>query len=63
MEKHLLRIIMVCCFNPCFNGTYSLTEIELHRQKIHFQCFNPCFNGTYSLTNTKKFEEISSQLF
>ena len=38
------------CFNPCFNGTYSLTHSE---QKSTFQAlkgFNPCFNGTYSLT-------------
>ena len=37
-------------FNPCFNGTYSLTNTKLSGTVICSSCFNPCFNGTYSLT-------------
>ena len=37
-------------FNPCFNGTYSLTNtVGLTKPTMYFS-FNPCFNGTYSLT-------------
>ena len=36
-------------FNPCFNGTYSLTHIGDFFEMLG-GCFNPCFNGTYSLT-------------
>ena len=38
------------CFNPCFNGTYSLTIKDIKEDEIVATCFNPCFNGTYSLT-------------
>ena len=37
-------------FNPCFNGTYSLTKQILSQYTDEQLCFNPCFNGTYSLT-------------
>ena len=37
-------------FNPCFNGTYSLT-CKPDRRIGYYTCFNPCFNGTYSLTS------------
>ena len=37
-------------FNPCFNGTYSLTHISQLSYAPEYPCFNPCFNGTYSLT-------------
>ena len=39
-------------FNPCFNGTYSLTTWDEYFMEIAEIGFNPCFNGTYSLTNT-----------
>ena len=38
------------CFNPCFNGTYSLTDLIQILFSLLILCFNPCFNGTYSLT-------------
>ena len=38
------------CFNPCFNGTYSLTYFAMSAAYLP-GCFNPCFNGTYSLTD------------
>ena len=38
-------------FNPCFNGTYSLTFELKSTQYDYIYCFNPCFNGTYSLTH------------
>ena len=40
---------IIASFNPCFNGTYSLTlQIAIiYQLAIRF---NPCFNGTYSLT-------------
>ena len=45
----LKKIKMETCFNPCFNGTYSLTTTtEGSGDKL--TSFNPCFNGTYSLT-------------
>ena len=37
-------------FNPCFNGTYSLTIYDLEDMALPSLSFNPCFNGTYSLT-------------
>ncbi|EDQ96054.1 hypothetical protein CLOBAR_01821 [Intestinibacter bartlettii DSM 16795] len=37
-------------FNPCFNGTYSLTTAICKRNVTRQSSFNPCFNGTYSLT-------------
>ena len=39
-----------CSFNPCFNGTYSLTPPIAVPIILGRLCFNPCFNGTYSLT-------------
>ena len=41
-------------FNPCFNGTYSLTVTSADRKYIYKVSFNPCFNGTYSLTKRIK---------
>ena len=38
------------CFNPCFNGTYSLTQKQNVNCTNILISFNPCFNGTYSLT-------------
>ena len=43
-------------FNPCFNGTYSLTKIFTFTKILRIQSFNPCFNGTYSLTMVLNFE-------
>ena len=40
---------MAQSFNPCFNGTYSLTVVVFQLEVMHYS-FNPCFNGTYSLT-------------
>ena len=37
-------------FNPCFNGTYSLTNTAIMKGIYLLGSFNPCFNGTYSLT-------------
>ena len=37
-------------FNPCFNGTYSLTFYLKTPNVLGKTRFNPCFNGTYSLT-------------
>ena len=39
-------------FNPCFNGTYSLTNKSSLARCIRQESFNPCFNGTYSLTKS-----------
>ena len=41
-------------FNPCFNGTYSLTKVKELAEQEGYTSFNPCFNGTYSLTMTQK---------
>ena len=43
-------------FNPCFNGTYSLTKQKKNFRKDLKWRFNPCFNGTYSLTEFKSEE-------
>ena len=41
-------------FNPCFNGTYSLTnDTDAGKDKAE-ESFNPCFNGTYSLTKYRR---------
>ena len=45
-------LVVKLSFNPCFNGTYSLTSIETIDKKVARSSFNPCFNGTYSLTLT-----------
>ena len=42
-------------FNPCFNGTYSLTNEGERLKYLRKTCFNPCFNGTYSLTITPNY--------
>ena len=44
-------------FNPCFNGTYSLT-LQHQPLTVNSFCFNPCFNGTYSLTDYKFLEDL-----
>ena len=50
-------------FNPCFNGTYSLTR-GLPKCAITLKfCFNPCFNGTYSLTDVIKLVENQEGVF
>ena len=41
---------MPCCFNPCFNGYYTYTNVELGIQLVSYLCFNPCFNGYYTYT-------------
>ena len=49
-------------FNPCFNGTYSLTH---QNKKPHIRllsCFNPCFNGTYSLTLEREYKKLNKRL-
>ena len=46
----LFNVILEFCFNPCFNGTYSLTTWDEYFMEIAEIGFNPCFNGTYSLT-------------
>ena len=43
-------LLSITCFNPCFNGTYSLTTKLCYSPVGVSECFNPCFNGTYSLT-------------
>ena len=43
-------LLSITCFNPCFNGTYSLTAKLCYSPVGVSECFNPCFNGTYSLT-------------
>ena len=45
------------CFNPCFNGTYSLTQLGAFFLLEKYR-FNPCFNGTYSLTMIQKSTKI-----
>ena len=47
-------------FNPCFNGTYSLTGDMYTLPKEEIACFNPCFNGTYSLTIVLQVNSSSS---
>ena len=51
MFKNVQVKIKLYCFNPCFNGTYSLTG-ESTADIVDDKSFNPCFNGTYSLTQT-----------
>ena len=48
------------CFNPCFNGTYSLTELGDPKTTLGSISFNPCFNGTYSLTDVAEGEEVGT---
>ena len=51
------------CFNPCFNGTYSLTVAYNIIEKDINVCFNPCFNGNYSLTDVIKLVENQEGVF
>ena len=39
------------CFNPCFIGTYSITQEKFALDILLIMCFNPCFIGTYSITS------------
>ena len=38
------------CFNPCFNGSNTYTDIEDLPDEAIDQCFNPCFNGSNTYT-------------
>ncbi len=42
------RSIMLC-FNPCFNGSSTLTRLNLHIGPGIIG-LNPCFNGSSTLT-------------
>ena len=35
-----------CCLNPCFNGRYSQSVVDLPAPQAGV-CLNPCFNGRY----------------
>ena len=35
--------------NPCFNGTYSMSEWIPDEKWVAIISLNPCFNGTYSM--------------
>ena len=39
-------------FNPCFIGTYSITNLWYGYVLGYVLSFNPCFIGTYSITDT-----------
>ena len=39
------------CFNPCFNGTYSLTKFANLYEKNIGLSFNPCFIVAYRTNN------------
>ena len=43
------------CFNPCFNGSASRTEIQLSTKYIETLSFNPCFNGSASRTRVQDY--------
>ena len=38
------------CFNPCFNGYSTLTNIKKQKGRVYNLRFNPCFNGYSTLT-------------
>jgi len=42
-------VALYICFNPCFNGCSSATDIPT-QEKIAAKSFNPCFNGCSSAT-------------
>ncbi len=41
---------VIICFNPCFNGTTSATNVISDYNAKSEYSFNPCFNGTTSAT-------------
>ena len=44
-------------FNPCFNGSCTLTADLLVGTATSKECFNPCFNGSCTLTGNELSEE------
>ena len=41
------NVILIMCFNPCFNGFFS-SMTAMNIPLIHGCRFNPCFNGFFS---------------
>ena len=50
------------CFNPCFNGCYSSTNVLIYGDQIVIS-FNPCFNGCYSSTYTWRITDCNGNMF
>src|SRR3972149_4949088 len=50
------------CFNPCFNGTCSLSKVLIALSR-EIPSFNPCFNGTCSLSTGGKATFVIKLMF